>query len=354
MNHAVILAGGSGERFWPASTPERPKQLLPLLSERSMLRETVDRLDGVVPPERRFVLTSRGLLSAVARELPEIPRAHLVGEPEVKNTAPALGLAAGLLQARDPEAVLLALPADHAIGDVTAFRHAVSAAFQLAAEQPVLVLFGIVPNRPDTGYGYIERGAALSPGTIEAYRVSRFREKPDAETARRLWRDGRHYWNSGLFCGRAGAFLEEFARHLPLLRKAVDSALARWSDDPQRALEGFYASVESTSFDVGIMQQTNRAVVLPAADWGWDDVGSWEALSRWVEADADGNVTLGTGALEGCRDVIVYAAGGRVAVLGMRNCVVVRAGDETLVAARDRLDDLKAFVRRVTGERGDS
>ncbi len=349
MNYAVILAGGIGERFWPASTPERPKQLLPLLSDRTMLRETVDRLEGVVPPERTLVLTNASLVDEVATELPELPRGNVIGEPEGKNTAPAIGLAAGLLNARDPDGVILALPADHAVGDVDAFRETVAAAFQLAAEQPALVLFGIVPARPETGYGYVRRGAELDVTTVEAYEVDRFLEKPDLAAARELWRDGRHYWNSGLFCGRAAVFLEEYGRHLPLMRKAIGAATDAWDHSPREALERFYATVESTSIDYGIMQQTERAAVVPASEWGWDDVGSWEALSRWMDVDEGGNVRVGEVELEGCTEVVAWSDAGRIAALGVSDIVVVRTADETLVVSRDRLDELKAFVRSVAG-----
>lgn len=349
MEYAVVLAGGIGERFWPASTPERPKQLLPLLSDRTMLRETADRLEGVVPPERTLVLTNAPLAGEVAAELPELPGANLIGEPEGKNTAPAIGLAAGLLHARDPDAVLLALPADHAVGDVDAFRESVGTAFHLASERPLLVLFGVVPSRPETGYGYVRRGEPLDPTASDAYTVDAFLEKPDAETARRLWQDGRHYWNSGLFCGRASVFLEEYARHLPLMRKTIDAAVHGWDDDPARALDRFYRAVESTSIDYGIMQQTERAAVLPAADWGWDDVGSWEALPRWMDVDEGGNVIVGDVVLGECTEVVAWSESGRVSAFGLRDVVIVRAGEETLVVARDRLEDLKEFVRSVTG-----
>lgn len=347
----MILAGGVGERFWPASTPERPKQLLPLLSDRTMVRETADRLDGVVPPEQRLVLTGAALADRVAAELPDMPRAHVIGEPEGKNTAPAIGLAAGLLAARDPEAILLAMPADHAIGDPEAFRATVAEAFQLAAEEPVLVLFGIVPDRPETGYGYIRHGDPHRTRTVEAFEVAAFVEKPDPATARSLVVDGVHTWNSGIFCGRASAFLEEYAEHLPLMRRTIDSAVAAWEDDPRSALASYYAAVEATSIDYGIMQQTERAVVIPAAGWGWDDVGSWEALARWLEPDADGNVTVGDVVLEGCRDVIAWSPEGRIAALGVENSVIVRTDRETLVVPRDRLDDIKPFVRALTDER---
>lgn len=345
MDYAVILAGGVGERFWPASTPARPKQLLPLLSDRTMLRETLDRLDGIVPPERRFIWTNASLVDAVRREAPEVPAAHVVGEPEGKNTAPAIGLAAGLLAARDPAAVLLVLPADHAIGNPAAFRETAREALDLAAEREVLVLFGIVPSRPETGYGYVRRGGSPVPDAAEAYRVERFVEKPDAETARRLWQDGDHYWNSGLFCGSAATFLDEYGRHLPLMRRAVDAAVEEWDADPAAALARFTATVESTSVDVGIMQRTERAVILPAAGWGWDDVGSWEALARWTPVTDDGNVMVGRCALERCANVIAFSDGGRVSALGMRDCVIVRTADETLVVARDALDGLREFVR---------
>jgi len=351
VNHVVILAGGVGERFWPASTPERPKQLLPLISDRTMVRETADRLEGLVPPERWLVLTGAAIADRVAAELPEMPRAHVIGEPEAKNTAAAIGLAAGLLAARDPEAVLLAIPADHAIGDPKIFRATVEEAFQLAAEEPVLVLFGIVPDRPETNYGYVRRGDPIRTRTVEAFEVASFVEKPDAGTARELWQDGRHTWNSGLFCGRASVFLEEYAEHLPLMRRTIDSAVSAWRADPRAALDGFYAAVESTSIDYGIMQQTERAVVMPARGWDWDDVGSWEALSRWLESDADGNVRVGDVVLEKCRDVIAWCPSGRLSALGIEDCVIVRSGDETLVVPRDRLDELKPFVQALADGR---
>ncbi|MDX1624001.1 MAG: sugar phosphate nucleotidyltransferase, partial [Gemmatimonadota bacterium] len=290
--------------------------------------------------------TNGSLVEEVAAELPEVPGAAVIGEPEGKNTAPAIGLAAGLLHAREEDAVMLALPADHAIGDPEAFRETVERAFQVAAESPVLVLFGVVPSRPETGYGYIERGEPASV-TGEGFEVARFVEKPDPETARSLWRDGRHFWNSGLFCGRAATFLEEYAEHLPLMRRAIDAAVDGWESDPGQALERYYASVEATSIDYGIMQQCERAVMVTASGWGWDDVGSWDALARWSEPDERGNVTVGRAEARDCDDVIAYAQEGRIAVLGMEDCVVVRSAGETLVVHRDALGGLKEFVREV-------
>jgi mannose-1-phosphate guanylyltransferase len=347
VNHAVILAGGVGERFWPASTPERPKQLLPLISDRTMVRETADRLEGLIPPERWLVLTGAAIAGRIAAELPEMPRDHVIGEPEPKNTAAAIGLAAGLLAARDPDAILLVLPADHAIGNPKAFRATVEEGLQLAAEEPVIVLFGVVPDRPETGYGYVRRGDPIRARSVEAFEVASFEEKPDAPTARALVQDGLHTWNSGLFCGRAKVFLEEYAEHLPLMRRTIDSAVVAWSADPRAALEGFYAAVEATSIDYGIMQQTDRAVVMPAAKWDWDDVGSWEALARWIEPDADGNVVVGDVVLEECRNVIAWCPTGRLSALGIEDCVIVQSGEETLVVPRDRLDELKPFVRSI-------
>lgn len=345
MNHAVILAGGVGERFWPASTPERPKQLLPLLSDRTMVRETADRLAGLIPPERWLVLTGAAIADQMAAELPEMPRAHVIGEPEPKNTAAAIGLAAGLLAARDPDAILLVLPADHAIGDPQAFRATVEEGLQLAAEESVIVLFGVVPDRAETGYGYVQRGDPVRTRTVEAFEVASFIEKPDTPTARALVQDGLHTWNSGLFCGRARVFLEEYAEHLPLMRRTIDSAVGAWRSDPRAALEGFYAAVESTSIDYGIMQQTDRAVVMPARGWNWDDVGSWEALARWLESDKDGNVRVGDVVFEKCRNVIAWCPTGRLSALGIEDCVIVRSGEETLVVPRARLDQLKPFVQ---------
>ena len=350
MNYALILAGGVGERFWPASTPARPKQLLPLLSDRTLLRETIDRLDGVVPAENRFVITNASLVAACAAECPEIPEQNIIGEPEAKNTAPPIGLMAGLLDAREPDAVLLALPSDHAIGDVRAFRATLVAAFQLAADRAAITVFGIVPSRPETGYGYIERGQPVEAGR-EAHSVARFLEKPDAVTVRTLWNDGRHFWNAGLFCARATTFLTEYDAHLPLMRRSIDVAAQTWDDDSRSTLDRYYAAVEATSIDVGIMQRTDRAIVLPAASWGWDDVGSWDALARWIESSGDGNVEVGRTALEDCRDVIAYAQAGRIAALGLDRCVIVRTEKETLVVSRDALGGLRDFVRRLNDAR---
>lgn len=345
----MILAGGVGERFWPASTPARPKQLLSLVSDRSMLRETADRLDGVVPPVNRFIITSAALAESCARECPDIPPEHVIGEPEAKNTAPAIGLMMGLLQARDPEAVAVVLPADHAIGDVAAFRASLAGALRLVAGRPLLALFGIVPTRPEAEYGYIERGEPIE-APVEAYEVAGFREKPSPAVARELWQGGRHTWNSGVFCGRTEVFLAEYGRHLPLMRRAIDAAVASWSQDPRAALRRYYDAVEATSIDYGVMQQTERAVVLPAAHWQWDDVGSWEALARWIGPTAEGNVTVGASYLEDCRDVIAFSESGRISALGLERCVIVRTDGETLVVARDALDRLKEFVRGATSE----
>jgi mannose-1-phosphate guanylyltransferase len=352
VNYAVILAGGVGERFWPASTPARPKQLLPLISDRTMLRETVDRLGGLVPPENSFVVTHKSLVRACEAECPEIPSANVIGEPEGKNTAPAIGLMSGLLSARDPAAVLVALPADHAIGDIDAFRATVKDALRLAAEKPAILVFGVVPSRPEAAYGYIERGRRIE-GAVEAYEVTGFLEKPDLAMARTLWNDGRHLWNSGLFCGQATVFLAEYARHLPLMRRSIDAAVRSWEEDRVSALDRYYAAVEATSIDVGVMQGTDRAFVLPAANWGWDDVGSWDALARWVDSTGDGNIEVGRTSLAQCRDVIAYAQAGRIAALGLDGCVIVRTEEETLVVARDALEGLRDFVRRMNDARPD-
>ena len=214
MNYAVILAGGVGERFWPVSTPGRPKQLLRLISEKTMLRETVDRLEGVVDPSHRLVVTNASLTEAVRGECEPIDPGAVIGEPCGRNTAPAIGLACGLLQSRDPDAVVIVLPADH-----ERFASSVGAAFQIAAENDVIVLFGVVPARPETGYGYIQRGALFGPGASDAFEVVAFREKPDPEIAEAFVRDGDHYWNSGLFCARAEVFLDQYEAHLPQMRR---------------------------------------------------------------------------------------------------------------------------------------
>lgn len=332
---AAILAGGSGTRFWPLSTPERPKQLLPLTGDRPLLAQAVARLHGLVPPERILILTGPLLVEQVARAVPEVPQPNIFPEPRAASTAPALAWAARWIAKHDPGGQMLSLHADWAVGDDSAFRAAATDALAVAAEQDVLVTVGVKPTRNETGYGYIVPGDAAG----SARTVKRFIEKPSAARAALLRRRGA-LWNTGLFAwgvarflGEAGAYAEELAPGWPALNAG---------DAPR-----FFAAVTPVAVDVAVLERTNRLAVVTGT-FPWDDIGSWDALLRIRGRDANGNVTVGNVTLaEDVRDSVIWAENERIAVVGLENMVVVRANGHTLVMPTGRADKLKALVERL-------
>lgn len=333
MSHwAAVLAGGSGTRFWPLSTATRPKQFLPLAGDRPLLAEAVDRLQGLVPPERVLVVTGRVLADATQRLLPQLPKENLLAEPRPASTAPALVWATATARARDSDAVVLSLHADWYIGDAAAFREAAARALEVAAHHDVLVTVGIEATRPDTGYGYLEPGEPLGR---TAHRVTRFIEKPDASRAAALIAAGAR-WNSGLFAWTAARFLTEteavapeIAPHLPRLA-AGD-------------VEGFFRAVTPIAVDVSHFERSQRVAMVPGR-FSWDDVGTWDALARVRRRDAGGNVAVGEAALRDAADCVIWAESGAVVVDGVRDLVVVSARGITLVTTRERATDLKALL----------
>ena len=346
--HPVILAGGRGERFWPLSRRRRPKQLLPLLSERSMLADTVDRLAGVARPEDTFIVTARDLVSAVREAAPSVPAHHVVGEPVGKNTAPAVALAAWWLREAGEDAVAVVLPSDHRIEPAARFREEIEAAGRIALERGVIVTLGIPPTRPETGYGYIEVGEPLAPGS-PFHAIRAFREKPDVETAARYVGDGRHLWNAGMFLFPPSVMLREVREHAPEIAAALPDQPPRLSEWKDGTLERYYGTVPSISIDYAVMERTHHAAVARAG-FAWDDLGSWAALSSPDGADSARNVVRGRAILHDSSGVIAFSDGGLVAGVGLRDMVVVRTGDVTLVCPRDRAQDVRAIVDRLKRE----
>jgi mannose-1-phosphate guanylyltransferase len=347
--HAVILAGGRGTRFWPLSTGRRPKQLLRILGQRTMIQETADRLTPLVPSERRWVVTGTEHAVEVARQLPSLRSAQLLVEPEGRNTAPAIGLAARYIAARDPEAIMVVLPADHVIRDPAAFQRALAAGAQAAALHPVLITLGVPPTRGETGYGYIERGARAAEFEGQVlYEVAGFREKPDSDTAARYFAGGNHAWNAGVFLFRAGIIEEEIAAHLPeLARELRDPDLMLPGDRGARALAEVYRRVPSISIDYGVLERSKRTWVLPV-DCGWNDVGSWSALGEVRVPDSEGNVVVGEATVLDSRNVLVHAAEGPlVALLGVEDLVVVSTRDAVLVCPRARAQEVRKLVEEL-------
>jgi mannose-1-phosphate guanylyltransferase len=338
--HAILLAGGSGTRFWPLSRMGRPKQFLALVTERTLLAEAYARVEPLCPAERSWVVCGRDHVDGVRAALPYLPAPHLIVEPAPRNTAPAIGLAAVHALREDRDAVLLVLPSDHHIVHPDRFREALRTAARIA-EEGELVTLGIRPTRPETGYGYLRRGPQREAGV---FGVEAFVEKPDAATAQRYVADPRYSWNAGIFVFRADALLEALRRHLP----AVHDGLRQIDADPSRAQE-IFPRLPSVSIDYGVMEPESagaRRIALVAADeLGWSDVGSFAALPDVRALDAQGNAVSGDALALDCADCVVLAEGERlVAAVGLRGICIVDSGDALLVVPRERAQDVRAVV----------
>ncbi|MFW6330661.1 MAG: mannose-1-phosphate guanylyltransferase [Gemmatimonadota bacterium] len=331
----MILAGGIGSRFWPASTPTRPKQILPLASERPLVADTVERIRPLIPLERLRVLTGDAMVAPIRSAVPELQPDHFLVEPRARGTAPVLVWAAHALAARDPDAIMISLHADHVIRPEPAFRALVASAAEAARSHDRLFTVGIRPTRPETGYGYIRLGAALDDAG--AYAVHRFVEKPDQETAQAYVEGGEYLWNSGIFVWRAGRLLEEVAAHTPELSRLLP--LLDRGD-----VHGYFDAALSLSIDHGVLERSRRIGVMEAT-FEWDDVGTWDAAGRTRPGDARGNVVEGEAALrEADRCVVWNETGEPVVVFGAKDLVVVRREGVTLVLPRDRAADLKKLL----------
>ena len=330
---AVVLAGGVGSRFWPISTPARPKQLLPLATEEPLLSDALARLAPLVPPERTLILTNAGLVDAIAELAPSIPRGNLIAEPRPAGTAAALAWAAHEIVRRGGrDAVMLSIHADWAVGDPEEFRAALSRAADAAEHHGALVTVGIVPVRADPSFGYIQPGDEVSDGVRH---VARFIEKPDRARAEVMVHDG-FLWNSGIFVWRAGDFLDEISAHTP----EVAPHLAAHADD----LEGFFGAVTTPiSVDVGVLERSGKVLVLPG-DFAWDDVGTWAALRRVRACDARNNALRGPVHAVDSRGNVVHTEGTVVVLYGVSDLVVVCRDGLTLVTTIDRASDLKTLI----------
>jgi mannose-1-phosphate guanylyltransferase/mannose-6-phosphate isomerase len=342
--HPVILSGGAGTRLWPVSRTLYPKQLLPLVSDRTMLQQSVQRVigKGFAPPVVVCNEEHRFLIAGQLREL-DIAPSRMVLEPVGRNTAPAAAVAALLLAGDDADAMMLLLPSDHVIEDVSGFLAAVETGLA-AAENGALVTFGIPPAGPETGYGYIRRGAPYE-GAEGCFRIARFVEKPDLEEARRLVRAGDYHWNSGMFLVRAGRYLEELERLKPEMVECCRRAVAGAVEDLDflRLEAEAFSGIEPLSIDYAVMEHTEAAVVVPA-DMGWSDVGSWSALWEIGAKDGDGNVVLGDVITDGTTNSYIRSEGRLVAALGLDNVVVVATDDVVLVVRRDEAQNVKKVV----------
>lgn len=349
--HAIVMAGGAGTRFWPASRKLCPKQFLALGSrpDESLLRATVRRVSQAVPAERVIVATGEHLVQATSAQLPEIPTDNILAEPVPRNTAPCIAWATAHIAARDPQAIIAVLPADHAIADEPAFSAVLEQAMQVAATG-VLTTIGVVPTRPETGYGYIERGTARPDGAFE---VLRFVEKPDRERAESMVQSGRFLWNAGYFFFRADVMLKAIETYLPAVADGVRTIVAAGDKD---TLRQEFPRLPSISIDYGVMEKASPIAVVPGS-FGWSDVGSWEAAWELASRDARGNAAPSQSILIDCEDNFVAAwprdggSGKIVALLGVRDLVVVDTDDALLVMPRSRSQDVRAIVSALESQK---
>lgn len=338
----VVLSGGSGTRLWPASRLNQPKQLLPLVDERSMIRATIDRVAGIGSAQRPIIVTNRDHADAISYEMVTAgyPDAVLILEPVGRNTAPAIAVAAHEAMA-DGDPLLLILPSDHTIEDVDAFQEAVRLAAG-AANSGYLVTFGITPSRPETGYGYIRVGSEITSGV---HRVVEFKEKPEAATASAYIESDDYLWNSGMFLIKASRYLEELATHAPDIAAASASAYGAATRDGDRILldEEIFGGCRSNSIDFAVMEQTSMAAVVPT-DPGWNDVGSWASVWDIADKDAQGNVLIGDVITVRTSGSYVRSANRLIAVVGVEDIIVVDTPDALLVVSRDSAQDVKEIV----------
>lgn len=343
--YAVILAGGTGERFWPLSRHEKPKQFLSLLGSRSMLQLSMNRLSGLVNPADTYIVTGEKYQDLVFQQLPEIPPENIICEYCGRDTAAAVGLAADYIQRRDPEGMMAVLPADHFIADVEAFQRIIRTAAKSAISGEWAVTIGIRPSRPETGYGYIQQGQALENiEGITVYQTVAFHEKPDLKTALAYLNQGNYLWNSGMFVWRVDLLLGLIAQHLPKLASGLALIAENiGSEREAEVIREVYEKLPRVSIDYGVMEKSKEVLVIPAA-FGWDDVGSWTALSRYRESDQAGNVLESRGVFVDTSECMIYAPQKIVATLGVEGLIVVANQDSLLVCSKDRAQDIKILV----------
>src|SRR5215208_3517097 len=351
---AVVPAGGSGTRLWPLSRAARPKFLLPLLGERSLLQQTIDRLALSVAPERTLVVCGPAHAAPVARQLPALPEGNVVVEPSPKGSGPAIALASALIARREPTSIVGSFAADHEVTDLPRFDAALRTAIA-AAEDGWLVTIGLTPTRPETGFGYIERSDEIVTDTPEgsAYRAARFVEKPDAATASEYVASGRFLWNASMFVWQAQVLLDEVARLQPDLHAGVSRIAQVWgTPEQERVTADVWSGLEESTIDQGVLEQARRIAVVPAG-FGWSDVGDWNNLGELIARDDDGNSVRGDLVQSQTRNSVVWSETGRlVALVGLENIAVVDTEDALLVVNRGDAQEVRQIVEQLKTMRG--
>lgn len=348
MLHAVVMAGGSGTRFWPQSRKTMPKQLLKLAGDRTMIQQTFDRCDGLIDSQQSWVVTNQVQADATSGQLPDIDRSRILVEPDARNTAPCIGLAAVHLLKQDPDAIMFVMPADHVIQPVEKFQQAIQAAVKVVEADPSrLVLFGVPPTFPATGYGYIERAAAF-PSVDSAFDVGSFREKPAEDVAQGYLDSGNFYWNCGIFCWRADTILNLLKTHEPDMFDRLNKISGAIGTDSEAAvLAEEFPQMNSISIDYAVLERATGATVIEAP-YQWDDVGSWLAVPRLAGCDSSGNTLQGKTLAIDSKDNIVRSTDDHlVAALGVDDLIIVHTPDATLVAKKGDSERIKEILEQL-------
>jgi len=350
--YVLILAGGSGERFWPLSRKNRPKQLLSLFSKETLLEATIRRLDGLVPVENILILTNSDQEAAVRAICPQLPAENIVAEPAKRDTAAAIALGAGWIAQRAADATMVVLPADHLIEDSAGFQRTLRVAAAAAEETGELVTIGIMPTWACPGFGYIEVGGqatlAAKPAGPDAFEVVRFREKPSAELAESFLKQGNFRWNAGMFIWTVRAILAAFNRHVPELGEFISRIHS--SPDLAGVLRDVFPTLPKISIDYAVLEKAHR-VLMVEAGFDWDDIGSWTAIAKYLESDAAGNVgNLGLTTLESRNNLVYSTEGKTIALLGVQDLIIVQTADALMICSKHEAERIKHLVAQVPAE----
>lgn len=340
--YAVIMAGGVGSRFWPRSREKKPKQLLKIIGEQTMIQQTVKRLEGLIPNDNILIVTNRDHHDEIASQLPQLKNENIISEPFGRNTAPCIGVAAKILEKKDKDGVMIVLPADHFIVNENNFRETLKRAAEFAFKSKGLVTIGVTPTRPETGYGYIQ----IDEKNIEpnVHKVLTFAEKPNYATAIRFLESGDFLWNSGMFIWRVDTVLEEISAYMPELASGLrELEPAIFADDFESVFEKVYGQIKGISIDYGIMEKSRR-VFLTKADFSWSDVGSWEEVYRLSQKTENGNSIVGDVFVDMTYDSYIFSPNKFCAVIGVNNIIVINSEDATLVCRRDQSQEVKKIV----------
>jgi mannose-1-phosphate guanylyltransferase len=354
--YAVIMAGGGGTRLWPVSRKERPKQLLPLIGQETLFQSTVQRLEDLFPSERILVVTVEEQAREMVQQAPSIPKENYILEPAPRGTASVVGLAAAILQKRDPDASMAILPSDHFIRNRDLFHYLLRAAFEVA-ENGYLVTLGITPTHPSTAYGYIQQGQSLSGGyKYPAYEVKSFVEKPNEEVAQKLLRSGDHSWNSGMFIWRTDAILQEIQKQMPALDETLKEIGSVWGTaDQDKVLKDCWHDLKIETVDYGIMEKAERVAVLPAGGLGWSDVGSWESLFEVLLPDMNGNIATNNNShlAHQTNNTLVYGSNNDrlIVTIGVDDMIIVDTDDILLVCKSDQSQNVRDIVEHLKKHR---